>query len=368
MTRLSVLVASLPPTEQPWFWTAADITVGVLLALNVLLLVGVHARALRHRLRERRRERFRVRLGEIMAELESNEPDLAKLRAQLGLFDELERPIAAELLIDRVRAESAEERTHTLTILREIGAVDRLLGSTRSARPWRRALAIRTLGLLRAEEALPVLIVRLSDRSRYVREAAVRALGRIGDTRAVPALAELFAKPGSVAAGLVYQALAAFGEQAGPVFREGVRSPNELVRIASVFGIASAYEPAQTGEQLEDLLADESAAVRAAAAEMLGRIGGEHVPSELARSLRDEQRSVRRAAVSALGSYDDSEAVRLALGALDDPDRDTALRAGETLVRLGRLPNVGAEARAAVAETLSWSVETARVAASLEAR
>jgi hypothetical protein len=70
--------------------------------------------------------------------------------------------------------------------------------------------------------------------------------------------------------------------------------------------------------------------------------------------------------VSALGNYDDPQSVRLALNSLDDPDRDTALRAGETLVRLARRPNLGGAATAAIAANHSWPLETARRLASLE--
>ena len=70
-----------------------------------------------------------------------------------------------------------------LEVLREVGAVDLLVRSTASRMPWRRALAVRTLGWAGAEETMPLLIERIGDRSRYVREAAVRALGRIGDRR-----------------------------------------------------------------------------------------------------------------------------------------------------------------------------------------
>ena len=55
------------------------------------------------------------------------------------------------------------------------------------------------------------------------------------------------------------------------------------------------------------------------------------------------------------------------LAALDDPDRDVALRAGESLVRLGRLPNAGGHARAAIDRTEAWPLETARVLDSLGA-
>ena len=66
-----------------------------------------------------------------------------------------------------------------LEVLREVGAVDLLERATRSRIPWRRALAVRTLGWAGADETVSVLIGRLGDRNPYVREAAVRALGRI---------------------------------------------------------------------------------------------------------------------------------------------------------------------------------------------
>ena len=102
---------------------------------------------------------------------------------EIGRFDELERPIAATMLIERMKPASEEERLQTLAVLREAGAVDSLVRSTARGLPWRRALATRTLGWIGAEETVPVLIERLSDRNRYVRESAVRALGRIGDSR-----------------------------------------------------------------------------------------------------------------------------------------------------------------------------------------
>ena len=93
-----------------------------------------------------------------------------------------ERPIAATMLIERMKPASDEERLQTLAVLREAGAVDSLMHSTARGLPWRRALATRTLGWIGADETVPVLIERLSDRNRYVRESAVRALGRIGDS------------------------------------------------------------------------------------------------------------------------------------------------------------------------------------------
>jgi hypothetical protein len=231
--------------------------VGVLLFLNVLLLAFVHARRLRLASRRRRAERFRAGLDELLAE-----QDLSALAKRIRGLNELERPIAAEFVIERLRTESPAERAQTLAWMREIGAIDVLLRSAKRWQPWRRALAIRMLGLAGATEAVPLLIERLSDRSRYVREAAVRALGRIGDERARPELARLFEEPGAAGAGIVYQALLAFGADAEPVFAEGLRSQNEHVRVASVFGLGSLLEPGAAAAQVEHMLGDESPLVR----------------------------------------------------------------------------------------------------------
>jgi HEAT repeat protein len=365
MTLLCVLAVA-EPGKQPWFWAAADVVIGILLVLNLLLFVVVHARRVRESSREHRRKVFRTTVEQLLADRAPGASlDSASVRRQLRNFNELERPLAASVLIERLRVVPPGDRARTLEWLREVGAIDVLFRSLRRWAPWRRALAIKVLGLAGAGEAVPALIDRLSDRSRYVREAAVRALGRIGDTRALPALEQLFVEPGRVSAGIVYEALLAFGPAAEQVFSEGLHLPDEHVRVPSVFGVGSVVHVAAARARLEPMLGDESAAVRAAAAEMLGRIAGGEVTEELARASRDEEQSVRRAAVSALASYDDPAAVRLALSALDDPDRDTALRAGETLVRLSRLSGVGPSATTAVAATKGWPIERARVLASL---
>jgi HEAT repeat protein len=340
-----------------------------LLVLNLLLFVAVFGRRLRELLRGRRSREFRGKCEQLLDELESGAGglDAEWLRARIARFDELERPVAATMLIERVRPASAEERAALLGALREVGAIELLLRSTQRRVPWRRALAIRALGLLGAEESVRILIERLSDRSRNVREAAVRALGRIGDPQALPALADLYARPGRVGAGIVYEALLALGAPSAAVFSEGLLSPDEAIRVTSCFGIASLLEPEAARAALERMLDDPAAPVRGAACKTLGRVGGTRLPEGLAGASRDEQRTVRRESVTALGSYDDPKAVQQLLAALEDRDRDVAVRAGESLVRLGRLPRVGPQAAAAIEETRAWPLETALVLDSLGA-
>jgi HEAT repeat protein len=358
-------IAALPlataTAKQTWFWEITLAVVGVLLALNLLLFLTVFARRFRELHRGRRSAEFHRECEQLLDELDSGTGarDREWLRARIARFDELERPVAATMLIQRVRTASSEHRVALLEALRDVGATELLLRSTRRHVPWRRTLAIRTLGLLGAEEAVPALIERLSDSSRNVREAAVRALGRIGDGRALPALADLYGRPGRVGMGIVYEALPGLGPPSAQVFTEGLASADEAIRVTSCFGIASVLEPEAARPVLERMLGDAAAPVRAAACKILGRIGGAPIPSRLADATRDEQRTVRREAVSALGSYDDPQALQPLLAALEDPDRDVALRAGESLVRLGRLPNAGARARAAIEETRAWPLATA---------
>jgi HEAT repeat protein len=364
--NIAALLASTV-AKQPWFWGAATAIVAVLLLANVALFLVVYARRLREVVRARRAAAFEREGEQMLEELTAGPQDLDRLRARIRRFDELERPIAATMLLERLGPASAAERAALLDALRETGAIDLLMRSLRRRAPWRRALAARTLGQVGANEAVSALTGRLSDHSRYVREAAVRALGRIGDERALPPLADLFLNPGRAGAGIVYEALLALGGASVPVFRDGLTSARESVRLTACFGIAATLEPEAARPELVRMLADPAGEVRAAACETLGRIPGSTAPEPLEQATREHVASVRRAAVSALGSYDDPRSLPFLLAALDDPERDVALRAGESLVRLGRLPGAGGQARSAIDETEAWPLETALVLDSLGA-
>src|SRR4051794_38941941 len=113
-------LVGLAEAKQPWFYEVAGAVVLALLLLNVLLLVAVHARRIRQSLRGRRSRRFQGRIEQALAEL-GGPPELRDphwLRTHVDRFDELERPIAAVELIERLRPASEEERARTLEALR----------------------------------------------------------------------------------------------------------------------------------------------------------------------------------------------------------------------------------------------------------
>src|SRR4051794_12815978 len=288
-------------------WETVVVITLVLVSLNVLAIVVVHGRRIRQFVRRGRERRFQSQIEAVLTRLDgpTSFRDRVWLRSELAGFDELERPLAAVALIDRLRSAEPEEHRQILGALREVGAVELVVRRTRSRIPWRRALAVRTLGWVGAAETVPVLIERIGDRNEFVREAAVRGLGRLGDPQVLPRLGDLFREPGRIPAGVVYDALVSFGSAAASTFTGALRSEHESVRVASCYGVAAVSEAGDARAELAPLLADPEAPVRAASAEALGQVGGGLLPPGLARASRDEVATVRVAATRALGFYDD---------------------------------------------------------------
>src|SRR3954452_23731148 len=109
--------------KQRWFYGSADVIALTLLVLNLCLLAAVHFFRLRRYLRRGQTARFRLRLEGILSGLgeHSRALDEQALRHEVSGFNELERPIAAEMLIERLRLLSSEERERTVRALRDAG-------------------------------------------------------------------------------------------------------------------------------------------------------------------------------------------------------------------------------------------------------
>jgi HEAT repeat protein len=347
---------------------AAEIAV-ILLVLNIALVVFIYWRRARLAVHRAREERVRAQLAPVVATVrpDATPAERQQLRATVAQLDRRSRPVAATLLLDRLAEAPADQRDGILEVLRGAGAIEIALRSARARPAWRRSLACATLGAARAGEALPVLEERLRDRNHHVREAAVEALGAIGDPAALPALRTLYLTDSSARPGIVYAALVALGPPAAEAFAEGIVSANPRVRTAACFGLAATARDAASFQLIERALADSEPAVRIAAADALATIGGERVPEGLLAAATDAEPGVRRAAVRALGFYDDRAAVDAAAGALRDGEREVALRAGEALVLLERKRSAGDAAARALAVEDVWPVQTARVLAEIGA-
>jgi HEAT repeat protein len=228
---------------------------------------------------------------------------------------------------ERVRATAA-------TVLGWIGgkeAVARLREALDDAEARVRLAAVKALGRIGDAAAVQDLLRALGDADADVREAAAWALGQIGDAAAVEGLLEALGDSewqvrwaAAWALEQIRDAAAAPGPQRAPGYAEVglyVVAWNGLMQIRDKKGLLEA-------------LGDADAAVRRAAATVLGWIGGKEAVEGLLRAMGDADAGVRQAAAAALGRIGDAAAPEL-LRALGDAESDVRQAAAAALGQIG---------------------------------
>ena len=176
-----------------------------------------------------------------------------------------------------------------------IGRATRALGHPLA---HRRAESAALLGDMCSDQAEPVLLLALNDRDPDVRLAATRSLGRLRARSAVvPILHSLACRhvPRAVAA----NAVLTIGAAALPGIRTLINTEHPATRAAAVELLGRLGNP-RDGESLRDRLADEAPLVRERACEALAYLGADDVDKALEDLLADDVRNVRAAAASAL--------------------------------------------------------------------
>jgi len=179
------------------------------------------------------------------------------------------------------------------------------------------AAAAKALGEIGDKEAVPKL-VELLDPDRGTSEvlsACCTALGRIGDDRAIEPIKRLLENRNARLEDDACDALACLGP----------KSTNVLIALLQT--------PRETGDDTrEDRLAHACVA--------LAKIGGPNASPALCAVMQDRQRSrsLRIAAVKALGTLHDQQAVPALVAALKDSDAQMRRASAEALDALGWKP------------------------------
>ena len=164
----------------------------------------------------------------------------------------------------------------------------------------RRAESAALLGDMCSDQAEPMLLLALNDRDPDVRLAATRSLGRLRARAAViPILHSLACRhvPRAVAA----NAVLTIGAAALPGIRTLISTEHPATRAAAVELLGRLGNP-RDGESLRDRLADEAPLVRERACEALAHLGADDVGQALEDLLADDVRNVRAAAAAALAT------------------------------------------------------------------
>lgn len=268
------------------------------------------------------------------------EAEARLLPKALGLLDG-EEPGAigdadafADLLARLGRQLEGDARERLAAWFEREGFVDRELGRLRSRRAWKRAAAAFTLGDMGAARAAPALVGALQDDDREVRTAAARSLGRLRAVEAVTPLAVALAahRVSWVVGG---HALLSLGPAAVPDLTRLSRRPEPELRArsAELVGLIGAASDATA---LQAALRDTSAEVRERAARALGRLGARSASEELRTALGDRIPGVRAAAAASLGDLRDREAVPQLLDQARGDAFEPARAAAQAVARIDR--------------------------------
>ncbi|MBA3231640.1 MAG: HEAT repeat domain-containing protein [Acidobacteria bacterium] len=156
--------------------------------------------------------------------------------------------------------------------------------------PVVRAGAALVAGRLQVSAAGDALIRAVNDSNAGVRYAALRALGEVGEARAVQALGEQLTYYGrGEGAWSALQALARIAHASSvPVFKERVTDREPLLRRAAMEGLGRSGDRSEQTTLQEAAGSDPSEMVRAAAAFALQLQGGNYIP-RLVESLRSDR-------------------------------------------------------------------------------
>jgi HEAT repeat protein len=345
-----------------------------LLTANLILFAAIVIQREQWVLHRRLRERIRERLAPVIErvlEAEDEDRALEELRPAIADLGPQARPVAAWLVLDGLRDAGAATRDLVRGVLMECGAVEAAERATRRWMPWRRALACEILGAIGTERSVDVLVARLQDRRGEVRMAAARALGALGAPAAAGPLADVFLRGGPVPIGVTHDALSRLGPAGADAFTKGLASSAPSVRVSSCFGIAgqdgAVGRTTALGLLEQRLRTDAEPRVRSAAASAMRSLPGDVAPGALLEGLHDPAPAVRRSAAKALVSFDDPAAVAALAGMVADGDRETALRAAESLLALSGRVRAGEPARRALVASRTWTVDSARTTAELGA-
>lgn len=316
----------------------------LLVALVVLAIVALTlalAAAARFATVRRQHKRATSEADRVRAIFDSHAAD-GFARVDQLLFD-LRDVRDSNLLDDALRAVQADgqvdDRPEVRDRLRRLydtfGLIDLHTRRVREARDWRRRVdSANLLGRLGDLRAIPILAEVLRDSyedDRTVKAAAARALGQFRVEGKVDALLQELKTINEWSSPRIAEVLVDLGELAlrptiAALADESANLRTWATQVLARIGDSSAVLP------LVERLSDRSSQVRVAAAEALGRLEDRRAVGKLsAAMLRDPLAQVRAEAARALGRIGDRTAFEALVSALSDSDYWTRMRAVEAL-------------------------------------
>lgn len=272
----------------------------VLAVLGIFMVTVLVIRRLILAYGERRRSRLEESLRGVALDIIDGEVD------PQARFSRRESASLAFIVARYSRRLTGDARANVAEFFEAQGGIDREIHNLTAYRTWRRAAAAFALGDMGSPRAIPALISALDDRHREVRSAAARSLGLLAATDAVPHVIDCLVSR-RVPRGVAAFALVTIGSAARDQLRALLVHGDAAVRSAAAELLGFVGSPADA-PLLISLLEDPAAVVRSAAAGALGRVGSDTAAEALREALDDPEAGVRTAAARSLGALDDVDA------------------------------------------------------------
>ena len=300
-------------------------------ALALLTLAAVAVERTAFALGERARLRFHHHYQPLIRGALDGDEDA---RRRLVASPARHRIALARLLIEPLIADRNPERiAQTRAIAQAMSLIplaDRYMASVWW---WRRALALRALGLTQVTDRTPAIVGALDDANPHVRGAALDALTDLRDPASLPAVVARLHDP-SLHHGRRAAALTAFGPESEPFLLElaGVDAEHRL-NYARALAVCGSERARPT---LAGWTRDARPEVCAAAFEALARIGLDDATARVAIDALDSaDERVREMAAFALQGWTRTTDAVLCLTQHLDDTWPVAIRAARSLRSMG---------------------------------
>ncbi|MFZ2960737.1 MAG: HEAT repeat domain-containing protein [Candidatus Ozemobacteraceae bacterium] len=238
-------------------------------------------------------------------------------------------------LMESLSTEYWMGRSLAARALSEMGsdAVGPLTAALESQDKERRYWAIRILGQMRESGAMPEVRKFLADPDVEIRMATIQALGDFQHPESIPVLIERFLDPAWEVRREAHRTVVRFGEAAiGPLVK-AIDSTEEDVRYWALRSIGE-LKPRSVFPTLVKCLKDRSWNIRKTAADVLARFGEEAL-LDLTNLATEADSEIRYWVLQALGTIGSNISLPLLFRGLEDPSESIRTAAQKALANYG---------------------------------
>ncbi len=264
-------------------------------------------------------------------------PDMPK-PAILDVINAQKTRFSVRELLNAAYAQEANEKSGLFKIVGEIAdessiadLIARIEGKDTTAR-------LHIIGLLsrfNTPQVQRAVQAQLKDTNKFVRSAALTALGKMDGPVDLPTVTALLRDPDiEVQNKAVDVVIRANDPETVKYLVDVLKDENEYARRAAV-EVLNAIGNSRSVKFLLEVISDSDWWVRTRAADALGKIGGPRVVEAVLQLVKDENQDIRRAAIEILNQTRDERAIGQLIEATRDSDWWVSERAVDALAEIG---------------------------------